>query len=142
MKSASELLEILESEAADFAGSTTAQTKVGIAVSSKMGDEYGHVVWQDEQDRQRKLEALMRNGGEALGLILVSDSVLVSGTITIASSLFDDHALDPKVSRAINRICRKWAYHFREQLARCGTAKIIGHTNLETGMYSACTFLQ
>jgi hypothetical protein len=53
MQSASELMRTLEEAAAEFAASTPAQTRVGIAVSVKEGGPVGDtVVWHDAKDRQ------------------------------------------------------------------------------------------
>jgi hypothetical protein len=121
-----ELIGILEREAANFAGSTTAQTKIGIAVRVKEGGPVGDtVVWHDAKDRQAVLEILLKNGGEPVGLIGIADYVSRVGGITIYSSLFEEYREDLAAKTALKKICLEWGHEIRRQLAQCGGTKAI-----------------
>jgi len=123
MRSASELIGTLEREAADFAVSTTAQTRLGIAVRSRAG---GTVVWRDAKDRQPVLDALLKKGGEALGLVLVVDD---DSHVTISSSLFEEHRGEVAARAALQNICRTWYEEILKRLQQCGDAKGIDFSN-------------
>jgi hypothetical protein len=141
MKTASELVAILEGEALNFARSTTAQTKIGIAVRLRE-DETGRIVWSDGKNGQAILDSLMENGGEPIGLIRVSDAIATGGGITVTSALFGECVPDRAAQMALNKICRSWALFCRDQLAQSGSAKIIAHTDMCSWNYSAHLFLQ
>jgi hypothetical protein len=124
MQSASELVRALEKDAAHFAAKTTAQTKVGIAVSVKEGRPVGStVVWADAKDGEAILEVLLKNGGWPVGLIGTADRVSSGGGITIYSLLFEEYRDDLGAKTALKKICLDWGHEIRRQIAQCGDTK-------------------
>lgn len=122
MKPASELVTTLEREASDFARSTTAQTRMGIAVRLK-ADETGRIVWSDSKNSVAMLEALIKSGGEPIGLIRIADNASSGGKIMIDSSIFKEYREDLATKTALKKICRSWGDEILRQLSECGEPK-------------------
>jgi hypothetical protein len=122
MKQASELVAILEREASEFARSTTAQTRMGIAVRL-IGGQPGALVWSD-WDVRAHLDSWTALGAQPVGLIRVSNAIATTGKFTVASSPFEEHASSPAAETDLYEMCRYWALHFRDELAWCGFTKI------------------
>ena len=119
MRTAIEFMGILEKEAANLAASTTAQTRVGIVVQQDSEPFGGNVVWHDGMYRQAHLDALLKNGGEPVGLIRIDDNVSDEGKISISSRTFDECRGDSVAEMALWKMCRTWYHKMLDDLAWC-----------------------
>jgi len=121
MRSVGELMGIFEKEI-DSAASTTAITRVGIGVRSKDG---GTVVWHDPYDCRERLEVLLKNGGEPVGLIRITDNAPSGGGITIEPSPFEEYREDPAAKTALEKVCFDVGDELRKRFTERGHTRVI-----------------
>ncbi len=90
---------------------------MGILVRS--GKQKG-IVWSYDEDCHAALNSLVKDGGEPIGMIRVSDN---GGKIAVDSQLFDEYADDPFAKMALKKICRGYGDRLIERLAQSGGVK-------------------
>lgn len=112
MTSTTELIQKLDFEASKLAKSTIVQTAVGIAVTSE--NKQG-IVWSYDDDRQVALEALVKEGGEPIGMVKLSEE---DGKIAISSSLYPEFFGDLSMKSTLKTICREFGNRLLERCER------------------------